>query len=217
MSTQVGTLGTQSGGAHPRQYHGLLDWLTTTDHKKIGIMYMVLALVNGWLGGTLAGLIRLNLYNPDWHLFKPELYNQLMTMHATIMIFLTLMAAFAGFGNYLVPLMIGARDMAFPKLNAFSFWIMIPAALMLYGSFFVVGGAAAGGWWSYPPLSTAQFSAGHGEDLWIMAVILLGISSIMGAINFLVTVIDMRAPGMNWMKVPLFVWSWVVTAWMLVL
>jgi len=212
---------THSATLHPpqaaRHYTGALDWLTTTDHKKIGIMYIVFALLNGWLGGSLAGMIRLNLYNPNWHIFSPELYNQLMTMHATIMIFLTLMTAFSGFGNYLVPLMIGARDMAFPKLNAFAFWLMIPAALMLYGSFFVVGGAAAGGWWSYPPLSTAQFSAGHGEDLWIMAIILLGISSIMGAINFLVTVIDMRAPGMTWMKVPLFVWSWVVTAWMLVL
>ncbi|HEY7837128.1 MAG TPA: cytochrome c oxidase subunit I [Terriglobales bacterium] len=213
MSTQVATL----GEAHPRQYHGLLDWLTTTDHKKIGIMYLVFALINGWFGGSLAGLIRLNLYNPDWHIISPALYNQLMTMHATIMIFLVLMTSFAGLGNYLVPLMIGARDMAFPKLNAFSFWIMIPAALMLYGSFFIAGGAAQGGWWSYPPLSSLQYAPGHGEDLWILAVILLGIGSIMGAINFLVTIIDMRAPGMSWTKLPLFVWSWLVTAWMLLL
>src|SRR6185312_11504136 len=151
MSTYTTTL--PAGAGHPKQYTGVLDWLTTTDHKKIGIMYLVLALVNGWLGGSLAGIIRINLFNPNWHVVSPEVYNQVMTMHATIMIFLTLMAAFAGFGNYLVPLMIGARDMAFPKLNAFSFWLMIPAALMLYGSFFVVGGAAAGGWWSYPPLS----------------------------------------------------------------
>ncbi|MGH9481461.1 MAG: cytochrome c oxidase subunit I [Terriglobales bacterium] len=213
MSTQVATL----GEVHPRQYHGVLDWLTTTDHKKIGIMYIVLSLVNGWLGGSLAGIIRLNLFNPNWHIVQPQVYNQVMTMHATIMIFLTLMTAFVGFGNYLVPLMIGARDMAFPKLNAFSFWVIIPAALMLYGSFFVAGGAAANGWWSYPPLSTAQFSAGHGEDLWILGLILLGISSIMGSINFLVTIIDMRAPGMHWMKLPLFVWSWMVTALLLVL
>ncbi|MGH9466938.1 MAG: cytochrome c oxidase subunit I [Terriglobales bacterium] len=214
MSTQVATLGEVH---QPRQYHGVMAWITTTDHKKIGIMYLVFALINAWVGGSLAGMVRLNLYNPDWHIFSAQMYNEMMTMHATIMIFLTLMVSLAGFGNYLIPIMIGARDMAFPRLNAFSFWMMIPAALFLYGSFFVVGGSAAGGWWSYPPLSTKQFSAGFGQDLWCLAVIMLGIASIMGAINILVTVIDMRAPGMSWGKVPLFVWSWVVTAWMLIL
>ena len=204
--------------AHPEvqpRYSGLLDWLTTTDHKKIGILYLGFAFLNVWLGGMLAGLIRLNLFNPGWKIVAPDLYNQLITMHATLMIFMAIMPAFAGLGNYLVPLMIGARDMAFPKLNAFSFWIMIPAALMMYVSFFVPGGAARGGWWSYPPLSTFQFMGGHGEDLWILAIVLLGISSVTGAINFLVTIADMRAPGMTWFRVPLFVWSWFVTATML--
>ncbi|MGH9483615.1 MAG: cbb3-type cytochrome c oxidase subunit I, partial [Terriglobales bacterium] len=163
MSTQVATLGEVN---QPREYHGVMSWITTTDHKKIGAMYLFFALINAWVGGSLAGMVRLNLFNPDWQLFSPHVYNELMTMHATIMIFLTLMVALAGLGNYLVPIMIGARDMAFPRLNAFSFWMMIPAALMLYGSFFVVNGSAAGGWWSYPPLSTKQFSAGHGQDLW---------------------------------------------------
>ncbi len=200
----------------PKTYSGLLDWLTTTDHKKIGLLYLGFAFINIWLGGALAGLVRLNLFNPGWHIIAPNVYNQLITMHATLMIFMAVMPAFAGMGNYLIPLMIGARDMAFPKLNAFSFWIMIPAALMMYVSFFVPGGASRGGWWQYPPLSTFQFMGGHGEDLWILAVILLGISSVTGAINILVTILDMRAPGMKLMRMPLFVWSWLVTATMLI-
>ncbi|HZT72356.1 MAG TPA: cytochrome c oxidase subunit I [Terriglobales bacterium] len=200
-----------------KHYTGLLDWLTTTDHKKIGLMYLIFSLVNAWVGGLFAGMVRLRLYDPNWNFIKPEFFNQMLTMHATVMIFMVVMPAFVGFGNYLVPLMIGARDMAFPKLNAFSFWMLIPPSLMMYASFFTVGGSAQGGWWSYPPLSGAEFSPGAGESLWCLAIILLGISSIMGAVNFLVTIADMRAPGMGWMQMPLFVWATEITAWLLLL
>ncbi len=215
MSTQEAVL--TAPHAQPKAYTGLMDWLTTTDHKKIGLMYLIFAFFNAWVGGILAGLIRWHLWDPAHSPFNGAQYNQIMTMHGTTMIFLAAMPAFAGFGNFLVPLMIGARDMAFPKLNAFAFWIMFPPMLMLHLSFFAHSGAAAGGWWSYPPLSSSQFSAGAGENLWIIAVILLGISSILGAVNFLVTIADMRAPGMTWMKMPMFVWAWEVTAWLLLI
>ncbi len=201
----------------PKAYSGLMDWLTTTDHKKIGLLYLMFAFVNAWAGGLFAGMVRLRLWSPTSSFISPHLYNEMLTMHATVMIFMVIMPAFVGLGNYFVPLMIGARDMAFPKLNAFGFWMMIPPALMMYASFFTVHGSARGGWWSYPPLSGPQFSPGAGESLWALAIILMGIASIMGAVNFLVTIADMRAPGMGWMDLPLFVWSNIVTAWLLLL
>ncbi|MGH9533644.1 MAG: cytochrome c oxidase subunit I [Terriglobales bacterium] len=201
----------------PKAYGGLMDWLTTTDHKKIGLMYLIFAFINAWAGGLFAGMVRLRLFDPNWNVITPQFYNQMLTMHATVMIFMVIMPAFVGLGNYFVPLMIGARDMAFPKLNAFSFWMMIPPALMMYSSFFTVHGSARGGWWSYPPLSGPQFSPGAGQSLWCLAIILLGIASIMGAVNFLVTIADMRTPGMGWMDLPLFVWSNIITSWLLLL
>src|SRR3990172_7907622 len=143
------------------------DWLTTTDHKKIGIMYLWFALFNAVVGGSLAGLIRSQLFTPDSKLLTPEMYNQVMSMHGTLMIFFVIIPAMVGFGNYVVPIQIGARDMAFPKLNAFTFWILIPAALLMFSSFFVKGGTMQAGWTGYPPLTAREFSGSPGVDMWI--------------------------------------------------
>jgi len=207
-----------------KRYSGVLDWLSTVDHKKIGLMYFWFTMVMGIVGGGLAGAIRIQLATPGavWenlqaafltgseaptNLFSQNthLFNQMTTMHASVMIFFVIIPAMAAFGNYLVPLMIGARDMAFPKMNAFAFWLLIPAAVMMFGSFFVQGGAAASGWTAYPPLSLQH--QGPGQDMWVLGVHMAGLSSILGAINFIVTCVNMRAPGMSFMKMPLFVWA----------
>ncbi len=193
----------------------LLRYMSSTDHKEIGIMYLIFSLVMGIVGGALAGIIRMQLWDSTGGVVSPELYNQVVTMHATIMIFFVIIPAMAGFGNYLVPLMIGARDMAFPKLNAFAFWLLIPAAFLGIASFFVEGGAAGGGWTSYQPLTSAQYSGTPGVDMWILVVHLTGASSILGAINFIVTIFNMRAPGMSMMKMPLYVWAWLTNAFMI--
>ncbi|OGC77203.1 MAG: cytochrome c oxidase subunit I [candidate division Zixibacteria bacterium RBG_16_40_9] len=188
------------------------DWLTTTDHKKIGIMYLWFALFNAVVGGSLAGLIRSQLFTPDNKLLTPEMYNQVMSMHGTLMIFFVIIPAMVGFGNYLVPIQIGARDMAFPKLNALTFWLQIPAAILMYSSFFVHGGTTQAGWTGYAPLTTKAFSGTPGVDMWIFGLHFVGIGSILGAINFLVTIINMRAPGMKYFKMPLLTWTWFVNA-----
>lgn len=197
---------------HGRSYHWLVDWLTTGDHKKIGIMYLWFALFMALVGGGLAGMIRAQLATPDSGLISPELYNMSISMHATLMIFFMIIPGWVGYGNYLVPIMIGARDMAFPRLNALGFWLAVPAAALVLGSFLVTGGAIQTGWTAYPPLSLKAFSAGAGTDMWILGIIIVGLSSILGAINFIVTIANMRAPGMSWLKMPLFAWSWLVNA-----
>jgi cytochrome c oxidase subunit 1 len=199
----------------PRQpaapYSGLLSWLTTVDHKRIGIMYMAMALTFFAISGVLALIIRLELSAPGRQFVTAEFYNQLFTMHATGMIFLFVIPFFTGIGNYLVPLQIGAPDMAFPRLNALGLWLALFAGLLMFGGFLVEGGSAGAGWTAYPPLSNSTFSPMLGMDLWILGLQLLGISSILGSVNFLVTVANMRAPGMTWRRIPLFTWS-VVTA-----
>ena len=218
----------QPAPVHPPivRYSGLMDYLTTIDHKKIGLMYFWFVVINGMIGGAFAGLIRIQLATPGavweavqaahlngtavpFNLFSENrtLYNEFITMHATVMIFFTIIPGFIAFANYIVPLMIGARDMAFPKMNAFGFWLLLPAALLMYSSFFVHGGAAASGWTAYPPLSLE--GAGHniGQDMWVMGVHLAGVSSILAAINFIVTICNLRAPGMTWGKLPLFAWA----------
>ncbi|MCI0405922.1 MAG: cytochrome c oxidase subunit I [candidate division Zixibacteria bacterium] len=190
----------------------LKRWLTTTDHKDIGILYLVTALFMAVFGGAFAGLLRAQLSAADLKFLNPDLYNQFLSMHGTLMIFFVIIPAMAGFGNYFVPLLIGARDMAFPKLNALSYWLVIPAACLMFGSFFVQGGTAQTGWTGYVPLASRQFSGTAGVDMWILGLHLVGLSSILGAINFLVTIINMRAPGMGYFKMPLFVWTWFVNA-----
>ncbi|MCK6487866.1 MAG: cbb3-type cytochrome c oxidase subunit I [Planctomycetes bacterium] len=209
-----------------KRYTGVMDWLTTVDHKKIGLMYIWLVLVMAIVGGALAGAIRVQLATPGavWEavqaaslagqgapasLFSEnrELYNQMVTMHASVMIFFVLIPGFVGFANYIVPLLIGARDMAFPKMNAFGFWLLVPSAVLMFASFFVQGGAASSGWTAYPPLSLQGAGQNPGQDMWVLGVHLAGMSSILAAINFIVTIANMRAPGMGWDKIPLFAWA----------
>ena len=191
------------------------SWLTTADHKRIGLLYIWTSLVFFVLGGLLALLMRTQLATPNEHVVTRESYNQLFTMHGTTMVFLVIVPILAGFGNYLVPLMIGARDMAFPRLNALSYWLFLLGGIVLYSSWFSTGGAPSAGWTSYVPLST-RHSAGSGQDLWILSLHLLSISSLVGAINLIVTITNMRAPGMTWLRVPLFTWSMLVYGWLLV-
>jgi cytochrome c oxidase subunit I len=183
------------------------SWVTTVDHKRIGILYIGTSLVFFVIGGILALLMRAQLATPNEHFITRDSYNELFTMHGTTMIFLFVVPILAGFANFLVPLMIGARDMAFPRLNALSYWLYLLGGLVLMASFFAKHGPARAGWYSYAPLSEKFFSPGHGQDLWILAIHLTSISSILGAINFIVTIHNMRARGMSWMRLPLFVWT----------
>ena len=183
------------------------SWLATVDHKRIGILYIVTSLLFFIIGGVLALLMRSQLAQPNEHVFTRDTYDQLFTMHGTTMIFLVVVPVFAGLGNFLIPLMIGARDMAFPRLNALSYWLYLLGGIVLFTSWFAAGGAPRAGWYSYPPLSEKLFEPGNGQDLWILAIHLTSLSSIIGAINFIVTIHNMRAPGMTWMRVPLFVWT----------
>ncbi len=191
------------------------SWLTTTDHKRIGILYIVTSLGFFLAGGLLSLVMRTQLATPGEKLVSHDTYDQLFTMHGTTMIFLVVVPVWAGFANFLVPLMIGARDMAFPRLNALSYWLFLLGGIVLYSSWFASQGAPRSGWTSYPPLSI--LSAGHGQDLWILSLHILSISSLAGAINFLVTIHNMRTRGMSWMRIPLFVWSIEVYALLLVI
>jgi cytochrome c oxidase subunit 1 len=189
-------------------YRGrVIGWVTTVDHKRIGILYIGTSLAFFIVGGVLALLMRAQLATPNEHFVTRNSYNELFTMHGTVMIFLFVVPILAGFANFLVPLMIGARDMAFPRLNALSYWLYLLGGIVLLGSFFAAQGPARSGWYSYPPLSEGFFSPGHGQDYWILAIHLTSIASVIGAINFIVTIHNMRAPGMSWMRVPLFVWT----------
>ena len=172
-------------------------------------MYIATSIFFFALGGILAVLMRAQLATPNETLLTKNSYNEVLTMHGTTMVFLVVVPIMAGFGNFLVPLMIGARDMAFPRLNALSYWLFLLGGIVLWLSFFAKGGAAHAGWWSYPTLSEAMpwASPGHGQDYWILAIHILTLSSIFGAINFIVTIHNMRTAGMTWMRMPLFVWA----------
>lgn len=192
---------------------GWRRWLFATNHKDIGTLYLLFSLSMLMIGGVLALLIRVELFQPGLQLSSPDFYNQLVTMHGLIMIFGAIMPALVGFANWMIPLQIGASDMAFARMNNFSFWLMVPAGVLLIGTFFIDGGAPAAGWTLYPPLSTQM---PRGMDLAIFSLHLLGASSIMGAINIIVTILNMRAPGMTLMKMPMFCWSWLITAYLLI-
>jgi cytochrome c oxidase subunit I len=183
------------------------SWVTTVDHKRIGLLYIGTSLVFFAAGGILALLMRAQLAQANEHFVTRNTYNELFTIHGTTMIFLFIVPFWAGLANFLVPLMIGARDMAFPRLNALSYWLFLFGGGTMFLSFFASGGAAKSGWYGYPPLSEKLFSPGTGQDLWILSLHLVAISSLLGAINFICTIHNMRAPGMSWMRIPLFVWA----------
>ena len=199
----------------PRETKKWMDWVLTTDHKKIGVMYLVLTFVFFCLGGVEALLMRTQLSVPNNTLLTSEHYNQLLTLHGTTMIFLFVVPVWAGFANYFLPLMIGARDMAFPRLNALSFWLLAFGGVVFYATLFFHPPSA--GWWSYPPLSESLYSPSGGQDAWIFLIHITGISSLVGAVNFYVTIVNMRAPGMSWNRLPLFVWSVLVYAILLII
>ena len=190
----------------PSWQHGrVASWLVTVDHKRIGILYLVTSGLFFLAGGVMALLMRTQLSQAGNDFLTKDSYNEVMTMHGTTMVFLVVVPILAGFGNFLVPLMIGARDMAFPRLNALSYWLFLFGGVVLMLSFFAQGGAAKSGWTSYPPLSVQ--SIGNGQDLWILALHILSLSSLASAINFIVTIVNMRTPGMSWTRMPLFIWA----------
>jgi cytochrome c oxidase subunit 1 len=191
---------------------GLWGWMTTVDHKKIGIMYIATAFVFFLMGGLEALLLRIQLGGPDNTFLRADTYNQLFTMHGTTMIFLVIMPLSAGLANYLLPIMIGARDVAFPRINAFGFWVFLVGGLFMYSSFFL-GGAPNGGWFGYVPLTRNM--PGHNVDYWVFGLQILGIASLTGAVNLIVTAINMRAPGMSLMRMPIFVWMSLVAQFLL--
>ncbi len=194
-------------------------WFYSTNHKDIGTLYLVFALVMFFIGGSMALVIRAELFQPGLQLVEPEFFNQMTTMHALVMIFGAVMPAFVGLANWMVPLMIGAPDMALPRMNNWSFWIMpfaftlLLLPLILQIVFGIGGGGPAGGWTLYPPLS---LQGGNSTAFTIFAIHLMGISSIMGAINIIATILNMRAPGVDLLKMPVFVWTWLITAFLLI-
>jgi cytochrome c oxidase subunit 1 len=200
--------------ARPR-YTGVLEWITTTDHKRIGVLYLFTTFFFFLSGGLLALAIRTQLATPDGTVLTAQQYNAAFTMHGTTMVFLFVVPVWTGFANYILPLQLGARDMAFPRLNALSYWLLLSGGILLYSSFLV--GPPAAGWTSYVPLSTKPFSPQLGQDLWIIGLTVLGFSSIFGALNMIVTIFSLRAPGMTFHRITLFAWSVLVTSFLLVL
>ena len=198
---------------------GWLSWVASVDHKQLGIMYLLGAFFFFLVGGVLALMMRVQLAVPNSHFLSPEVYNQLFTMHGTTMVFLVLVPMLVGFATYMVPLMIGARDMAFPRLNALSFWVQIFGGVMLYFSFAtsgINGGASAVGWFAYAPLSETAYSYGPGVNYWILGLLGIGVGTLTAGLNLIATIICLRAPGMSIRRVPLFVWMTMITAFLIV-
>jgi len=202
--------------AETYQRSWVLDWLTTVDHKKIGILYIVNSFLFFFAAGILALVIRSELAVPGLQFLDEATYNQAFTMHGTIMIFLFIVPVLSGFANYVVPLMLGAPDMAFPRINALSFWLLPLGGILIFSGY-LFGGAAAEGWTGYNPLTQAKYSPGPGTDLWLIGLTLVGTASILGSINFIATIFKMRAPGMTLFRMPIFVWTVLVTAVLILL
>ncbi len=215
-TTALPTTGTLTAAPAYEGQSGIWSWLTTVDHKRIGVLYLFTALTFFLIGGLEAEIIRLQLQGPNGHVVSAELYNQLFTMHGTTMIFLAIMPLSAAFFNFLIPLQIGARDVAFPRLNAFSYWVY------LFGGIFITlpilfNVAPNGGWFGYAPLSTRPFAPGLNIDFWVIGLQILGVSSLAAAFNFITTIINLRAPGMTLMRMPMFTWMSFVVQFLLVL
>ena len=208
MSSESIALSAVDDGTRPISER-LHDWVVTVDHKKLGILYILYALVFLIIGGIEATIMRIQLIVPHNHFVSPQVFNRMFTMHGTTMIFFVVMPILFGFGTYLIPLMIGARDMAFPRLNAFSFWMTAFGGLLLYFSFiggnglYGAGNAPDVGWWAYAPLTSRAFSPGHSTDFWTLALLVSGVGSIGTAVNFITTILCMRCPGMTLGKMPL--------------
>ncbi len=200
----------------PKSHKGLWYWLATVDHKKIGTMYGLVSFFWFFVGGIEALLIRLQLGQAESSILSPDVYNQMFTMHGTTMVFLVVMPLSAAFFNWIVPLQIGARDVAFPRLNALSLWVFIFGSILMNISWFA-GGAPNGGWFGYPPNSSLGFNPGNGITYWVMGLNILGVASIAAGLNFIVTIINMRAPGMHMMRMPVFTWMTLITSVLIVL
>ena len=198
---------------HDEHPSGIMRWITTTNHKDIGTLYLWFAMIMFFIGGLMALVIRSELFQPGLQFVDPQFFNSMTTMHALVMIFGVVMPAFTGLANWMIPIMVGGPDMALPRMNNWSFWIMPFAFSMLLSTLWMDGGAPAGGWTLYPPLS---LQTGDAFPFLIFAIHFMGLSSIMGAINIVATILNMRAPGMTLMKMPLFVWTWLITAFLLI-
>jgi cytochrome c oxidase subunit 1 len=194
----------------------VIEWLTTVDHKKIGILYIVNSFAFFFAAGILALVVRSELAVPGLQFLDERTYNQAFTMHGTIMIFLFVVPVLSGFANYIVPLQLGAPDMAFPRINALSFWFLPLGGLLIFSGY-LFGGAAAEGWTLYTPLSGGEYSTGVGTDLWLIGLLLVGTASILGSVNFIATIFKMRAPGMSLFRMPILVWTVLVTATLILL
>ena len=215
-ATTAGHDAVHDGHDHGHEHappRGLWRWLSTTNHKDIGTMYLVLSLTMFFIGGAMALVIRAELFRPGLQLVEPMFFNQMTTMHALVMIFGAVMPAFVGLANWLIPMMVGAPDMALPRMNNWSFWIMPFAFALLLSTLFMDGGGPAGGWTLYPPLS---LQTGAAFPFVILSIHMMGVSSVMGAINIIATILNLRAPGMTLMRMPLFVWTWLITAYLLI-
>ncbi|KAF0094664.1 MAG: cytochrome c oxidase subunit I [Puniceicoccaceae bacterium 5H] len=201
----------------PLKPDGLVGWLTTVDHKKIGIAYAIAALFFFLIGGVEALLIRVQLFRPEQELISAELYNRLFTMHGTTMIFLAVMPLSTAFFNYIMPLQIGARDVAFPRLNALGLWTFILGGILVNLSWIFPGSAPGIGWFGYAPLTGREFSPDIGTDFWVLGLQILGIASLVGSFNFITTILNMRAPGLSMMRLPLFTWMTLITSFLIIL
>jgi len=198
---------------HDEHSSGIMRWITTTNHKDIGTLYLWFAMIMFFIGGLMALIIRAELFQPGLQFVDPQFFNSMTTMHALVMIFGVIMPAFTGLANWMIPMMIGGPDMALPRMNNWSFWILPFAFSMLLSTLWMDGGAPAGGWTLYPPLS---LQTGDAFPFLIFSIHFMGLSSIMGAINIVATILNMRAPGMTLMKMSLFVWTWLITGFLLI-
>jgi hypothetical protein len=207
-------------GTSARQYRKgsiLADWLSSTDHKIIGHLYLITSFAFFIIGGAMAMVMRAQLMGPDNHLVSDQVYNELFTMHGTIMLLLFATPLFVGFANEIMPLQIGAPDVAFPRLNLLSYYMFLFGGTILLMSFLTPGGAAAFGWYAYSPLTSVQYSPGIGGDMWIMGLVLAGLGTILGGVNFVTTILCMRAPGMTMFRMPIFTWNILLTSMLVLL